>query len=295
MDTSLPPRLASSIRGTICPTRGTSASIRCPRRGGNRIAGCLLGGAFLFALLGCPGDPSGPALGDVEVSEAFSFNVDAGAVDALTLEGVNGEVRIVGDPARTMARIEGRRRVRSDSRSDAQAFLDQVTVEVLEEGDTLEVRTRQPSRSGGRQVVVDYEVAVPAALAIRIASINGDLSVEGIESSVAVTHVNGWISLAGLVGNAEAALVNGGISADVSPPAGGLIDLRTVNGEITLDVPASVSALLAATVVNGTVSVQGLTITDAETSPRSVSGTLGGGNGLIELALVNGTITLRGL
>jgi hypothetical protein len=220
--------------------------------------------------------------------------MDAAAASGLTLEGVNGEVTIVGDLAMTVARIEGRRRVRSNTRADALDFLGRLSVEVLDEGDTIAVRTRQPNQTGGRSVIVDYEVTVPQRMAVRVASANGDVSVEGLEGSVSLTHANGQLLLARLVGDVEAALANGEIAADLAPPPGGVVDLRVVNGEIRLDVPVSVSAWLDASVVNGTISVVGLTIADGTTSTRSVRGRLGAGDGQIDLAVTNGTITLRG-
>ena len=35
---------------------------------------------------------------DVEVSESFSFEVDAGAAVRLTVENVNGRVQVIGEP-----------------------------------------------------------------------------------------------------------------------------------------------------------------------------------------------------
>ena len=74
----------------------------------------------------------------------------------------------------------------------------------------------------------------------------------------------------------------------------GLVNLGVVNGNIRLDVPTSVSAMIEADVANGSVSVVGLTLLDSTTSTRSVQGRLGAGEGLIDLATVNGTITVQG-
>ncbi|MDH3424105.1 MAG: DUF4097 domain-containing protein [Gemmatimonadota bacterium] len=213
---------------------------------------------------------------DVEVSEPFSYQLDATATVRLRLEGINGVVTVLGDPGSNAARVTGERRVRSDTRADAQQFLDRVTVTVLEQGDEIVVQTIQPSSSGGREVIVDYDLIIPAGLDVDLANVNGAVTVRD------------------LVGDVEVTLVNGDIAGDVTLLPSGTVDLTVVNGTVMLDVPTSVSAMVEADVVNGSISVVGLTLLDATTSPRSVRGRLGAGDGLIDLNSTNGTITLRG-
>ena len=295
MRTSLPSRAPGRAHHRRRPRLGAVRPVPPRPLSGRPATSRWIGGAFfVLVFFGCDGDINGPGRFDVEVSAPFTFEMDAVAASGLTLEGVNGAVRIVGDASGTVARIEGRRRVRSGSRADAQDFLDRVSVEALDEGDTIAVRTRQPSQAGGRQVIVDYEVTVPARMAIRLASVNGELLVDGFQGTVTVAQVNGEISLTRLGGDVEAGLVNGGIVADLAPPPGGEIDLHVVNGTVGLDLPISVSAWLDARVVNGSVSVRGLTLTGGSSTTRSVSGRLGSGDGQIDLSATNGTITVRG-
>ncbi len=128
-----------------------------------------------------------------EAAEPFSFQLDAIGQRALRLENVNGIVRIDGRADATAVLVEGERRVASSSRSDAEDFLQRVTVEVTEVGDEIIVRTRQPAASGGREVAVDYDLTVPGGLAIDAAHVNGPVSVLDLESDVTVTLVNGSI------------------------------------------------------------------------------------------------------
>ncbi len=80
----------------------------------------------------------------------------------------------------------------------------------------------------------------------------------------------------------------------LDPGSGSVVDFDLVNGGITLDLPLAASAMLQADVVNGTISVTGLTLADAVTTPRSVHGRLGAGDGLKELDATNGTIVVMG-
>ena len=213
---------------------------------------------------------------DVEVSEPFLVQLDASTALRIRLEGVNGIITVRGGSVGDVARVEAERRVRSDTRQDAQQFLERVTVEVAEHGGEILVRTSQPSNAGGREVIVDYDLTIPARL------------------DVDVTTVNGLVTVLDVVGDVEVSLVNGNIDCDVAMLPAGLVDLSVVNGNVELDVPTSTSAMLDADVVNGSIGLIGLTLLDATTSTRSVHGRLGAGDGLIDLDATNGTITVRG-
>jgi len=229
-----------------------------------------------------------------EVAEAFSYQVDATTQVQLRLENINGTVQIVGDPSASVALVRGERIVGSDSRSDAQRYLNRVTVDVDVQGDQIVVRTRQPNDSDGRRVVVDYDVIIPADMDVRVFNINGEVEVEDFDSDVDVENTNGIVRVLDIHGDVEVDLVNGNIIGDISPPPNCYVDFAVVNGGITLDLPFSVSAILEADVTNGGINLIGLSVVDATTTNRSLHGKLGGGNGLIDLQTVNGTITIRG-
>jgi len=230
---------------------------------------------------------------DVEVAESFSAQVDATGDAALILEGINGLLTIVGYGG-SMVDVQAERRVRSDTRADAQEFLDRVTVEVSDVGGEIRIRTDQPSRTDGREVTVDYDLMVPTSLDVSVVNVNGEVEVRSVTASVTVENVNGSVRVLNVTGDVDVRLVNGDIQGEVTLLPGGLADASVVNGNITLDVPASVSAMLDADVVNGTVTVSGLTVADATVTTRSVHGRLGAGDGSIELDATNGTITVRG-
>lgn len=242
-----------------------------------RVTRCLFAACAAVTSIACSRTITGSGRSpDVEVSEPFSYQLDATAKVRLSLEGINGVVTVLGDAVSNAAQVGGQRTVRSDTQADAQQFLDRVTVTLLEQGDEIVVRTMQPSSTGGREVIVDYDLLIPTSLDVDIASVNGAVTVRD------------------RLGDVEVTLANGDIKCDVTLLPSGLVDLTVVNGTITLDVPTSVSAMVEADVVNGSISVVGLTILDATTSTRSVRGRLGTGDGLIDLNATNGIITLRG-
>lgn len=254
----------------------------------------VFGAGLAAAVLGCPFgvlEPNGPL--DEEAIGYFSTQLDATDDVALSLEGINGAVTIVGGASATVD-IQAERRVRSGSRSDAESFLALVTVEVSQLGGRIEVRTEEPNHTDRREVVVNYELTVPSYLTVDVSNVNGSIDIRSVEASVTVQNVNGVVYVRDVVGDVVASVVNGNIEADVALVPGGTVDLGVVNGNIGLDVPVSVSAMLDADVANGTISISGLTLTQATTSPRSLHGRLGAGDGLVELDVTNGIITVRG-
>jgi hypothetical protein len=231
---------------------------------------------------------------NVEVTESFYVELDAAQTVRLSLEGINGAVTILGEAGSGVAKVSAQRRVRSDTRADARDFLARVVVDVWEVGDEIQVRTSQPRNTVGREVIVDYDLIIPVHLAVSVVNINGAVDVRAIDGTVDIDNINGAVSVLEAIGNVEVTLVNGNVTCDVALESGGHVDLSVVNGNVALDVPTSVSAMLEADVVNGTISVSALTLQDAVSSPGSVHGRLGAGDGLIDLDTTNGTITVRG-
>jgi hypothetical protein len=210
-----------------------------------------------------------------QASAEFSYEVAMGEQASLRLVGINGEVRFEGSDDPTKVLVTGTRRVRSRSQEDADAHLPMVQVSVSQDEGEIFVETRQP-QNDGRDYEVDYAVILPRNLKAYVKAING-----GVE-------------LSGLMGDAYVDLTNGKIAADLQLPPGGTIDLFTVNGEIDLKVQRDASAQFKATLTHGKISEANLNLQERESTPRSLTGRMGDGAGLITLALVNGDIRAEG-
>jgi hypothetical protein len=217
-----------------------------------RATGCVLGMA-LVAVGGCRGG-LGPDL-DHEAIGTFSVQLDATGDVALTLDDISGAITIRGAETATVD-IQAERRVRSGSQSDAEAFLELVTVDVSEVGSEIFVHTQMPNHTGERDVLVDYELTIPSYFAVVVQDVNGVIDVSGVDTSVTAQTVNGAVYVRDVVGDVRASTVNGNIDVDVTLlPPNGTVDLSVVNGNIVIDLPASTSAMLDAQVVTGTVTV----------------------------------------
>ena len=231
---------------------------------------------------------------DFVAKESFSFAV--GVVDhaRLRLEGINGSVTITGESQSDSVIITGEKRVGSENIEDAQEHLQVLEVKVQDLGDAVLVKTVQPEKTYGRSYVVDYTISLPRSLEVLADNVNGTVIIGSLNNLVFVNNVNGQITFNEIFGNAFANLVNGRIEGEVTLPSDGTINMAVVNGNIDLDIPVNTSAEFSAIVTNGTISVFGLHLQDLVSTPTSLRGTLGGGQGAISLITVNGNITVSG-
>lgn len=152
----------------------------------------------------------------------------------------------------------------------------------------------QPKHANGRSYSVDYEVTMPAHLALEVVNGNGPVQGEDVRSAVAVETGNGDVELSGLYGPLEVTVGNGSVVGSTFLPPGEHLVARVGNGGLRMTVQSQVSAELKAHVGNGPLTVTGLQLTDQITSPGLVTGILGGGEGLIELTVGNGWLHVSG-
>ncbi|WP_455211105.1 DUF4097 family beta strand repeat-containing protein [Kaarinaea lacus] len=216
--------------------------------------------------------------------EPFSIEITADSYTHLHLQGVNGEIAIVGEPGTNSLMISGVKSVQSKiSAEDAREHLSELEVVSQNTANEVLVETIQPQDSSDRNYRVDYTITLPAYFSIQVGSVNGAVSVDSIENDVAVNMVNADVTLTDIYGSAEVTLANGSIDSKVFLPLQGTIDLRTATGDIQLDIPVNTSATLSAAVLFGNINVYNIVLQDEVRTDTSLSGTFGGGEGTISL------------
>ena len=221
----------------------------------------------------------------------------------LEIKGVSGDVHALaatGDQIDVTA-------TKHAERSDPEAV--EIKVVPSEEGVTICAvyptprRAREPnecttgdhwsSSTEDNDVVVDFEVRVPAGVKFYGHTVNGKVEVEHLGADVWAYTVNGSVRVS-TSGYAEATTVNGSITAQMGradwPDA---VEFTTVNGGITLDLPANLSAEVRATTVNGEVTSDFPLLVTGRFGPRRFHGTIGQGGRELKLSTVNGSIRLR--
>jgi len=247
---------------------------------------------LLLPLAGCSEDLTGS--NRFEAQEPFSYAVEVTTQTAVVLNGINGDIEFVGVAGLDSVFVEGTRRVFSNSLADAEAHLPDVDVVIDVRTGEIGVQTEQPSPSGGRNYVVDYQVTVPIDLRVQIENANGNIVVESLENTARAQVANGNVILDDILGDVLAQTGNGNIVCTATLTAEGQLSLTTGNGNINLQIPTSTSAQFSAAVGNGVITISGLSLQDPTITANLVTGRLGAGDGQIALATGNGNITAVG-
>ena len=251
---------------------------------------------FLPLLWGCAhfkyqGDVSST---NFVVAESFTYTLKAGTIKAIRLEAINGTVWFNGRSRTDSIRIEGEKRVGSESTQDAIDYLSRLQAALYEQPDYLLVRTEQPGDNRGRLLEVDYVITFPDSLNLDLSAVNGHVTIDSLQANLAITHINGTITLRSIKGSVAVSVVNGSIIGDICIPRQGVISHSVVNGNIDLTIPDTTSAQLAAAITNGQIAWIGLSPVEMEETATRLTATLGTGSGQINLQTVNGTIQITG-
>ncbi len=202
--------------------------------------------------------------------EDFRFNHKLNQGGRVSLEGFNGSIEI-----RSWEKNEIE--VAGTKYASSEELLKQIQVRISNTDDAITVRTERPEgrgwwNNGGGGV--RYVIRVPRKVQLeRIASSNGQITVDSVEGLLNLTTSNGGINVSSIRGSLDLKTSNGGISLrDVT----GEMLLRTSNGGIRTE---NVTGSFDAKTSNG--SVHGSLNPQSSSSPIRVASS----NGRIDLTL----------
>jgi hypothetical protein len=213
----------------------------------------------------------------------------------VNVEAINGEVVVTGQEDTKRVMVTAHLYVSSYSQGDAELHLDDLDILVTDGTDEILIQTIQPVKLNGRKYLVEYDIIVPTTFEVVTSQTNGSIAILDIQNSVEVSNQNGDVLLSGIVGGVTADVENGGIEGTVVLPVNETIDLSINNGGLELNIPTVTSAEFSAIVNgNGEIIVSDLDIKDSSSTSKSLTGTLGDGEGSITLSTINGNIEVIG-
>ncbi len=237
-------------------------------------------------------------------AQDYRFTKEMRSGDRLAIENINGPITVTQGTGRTMSVMVTKTVKRGDGN---------LVKAIMEEtGGTVRVCTiylnRDPNRSTCRgdnsvsqrrgdrfEVEMSYEVRVPSGVALEVESVNGNVSVRGVDTPASVETVNGTIDFDG-AGAHNLETVNGRVTASFTRADWtGTVSIETVNGAVSLTLPSNLSAELRGETVNGAIDVGDFQVTvSGRWGPKEFRGTVGGGGSrVISIETVNGSITLK--
>ena len=249
-----------------------------------RVVGTALRGLVLLAAIACLVFPAGAA------DENFHQIYPLAAGGSFALENVNGSVQVEGWNRDEVEVSAVKTATRNDSRD-----LSQVKIEVDDSHPgQVAVHTRYPQGEGA-EVAVEYHVHVPYRVLLgSIETVNGSVTVRGVEGGGELRSVNGNVEVFDSSGRFSEKTTNGNLRLELRYlMSGGPMNLETVNGSVVLGLPEGARADLKALAMNGDIYSE-LPVTAAASAPaaRAFRAKLGTGGGQISVRTINGGIRL---
>lgn len=140
-------------------------------------------------------------------------------------------------------------------------------------------------------VRVRYTIQMPALANLAAKTVNGAVSVKGLQGDVSASTVNGDV-IVETTGRASAKTVNGKVAATI-----GRLDqdttFSTVNGRIVVSVGNAVNADVAISTVNGRIETDFPITIQGKMSRRKLEGRIGTGGPKLSMSTVNGGIRIE--
>jgi hypothetical protein len=255
-----------------------------------------------------------------ETKDAFRWQGTLASGKALEIKGVNGRITARptgGNAIEVVALKHGRR---SDPK--------QVEIVTIEHDGGVTLCALYPAPAGappnecapgegGRMKVrhndvkVDFELKVPAGIALAARTVNGAVVVEGLGGNLRAHTVNGAIRASGVEGDVAAITVNGSVRLDARGTAraetvnGSIVadlgradwtdrlEFETVNGSVTVTLPAGTNAELHVSTTNGGIRNEFDLAQTARSTRRELRGTIGKGGRELRISTVNGAVRLQ--
>ncbi|MEE2627320.1 MAG: DUF4097 family beta strand repeat-containing protein [Candidatus Latescibacterota bacterium] len=191
------------------------------------------------------------AIGREEAVEEKRWTLDGEGVKAIHASTDSGEVRFA-QGRMGEACVVVRKRVKAQSRAEAEELMGQVQVNVLRDGDTIRVDRGHVKAPKGQSIEVSYVIEGPVNADLDLSSVNGHIEVVGSEAAVRGQSTNGNVTVRDVSGPVQLRTQNGNISARIKRLEEGV--LGTDNGNVYVRV-AEGNGSLTASSTNGGIEV----------------------------------------
>ncbi|HYI97039.1 MAG TPA: DUF4097 family beta strand repeat-containing protein [Bryobacteraceae bacterium] len=178
--------------------------------------------------------------------ESFDYTMDEKKVAVnkakrMILENIRGNARINGSDS-TEIRIVGRTTVRALSRERADESNRLAELELIEQGDSIVVRTNQNRAPEERYITADLEITVPRGISIETRGRDGDIEVNDLQGDVEVDSDRAGVRVKNIGGAVRVNLRRSDIVRATSVQGevdlkgrGQDVELDDIKGQVTID------------------------------------------------------------
>lgn len=144
---------------------------------------------------------------------------------------------------------------------------------------------------------VSYEILVPRATNLKLATHNGGIHLSGVDGTIEFEATNGGIHLSDIAGNVKGRTANGGLHIELSGNSwkGSGLDVETTNGGVHLSIPETYAARIETGTINGGFKsdIPALTAEKTEGTRRTrINADLNGGGAPVRVITTNGGVKI---
>jgi hypothetical protein len=219
----------------------------------------------------------------------------------VVVDNVNGAV-VVETWDRAEVRVRATKKVRAGNAETAAEAMERLRVRVETGGGRLRIATGRHDfedgffawlRGQAASASVSYHLTVPRGIRLVAETVNGAITLRGVEGDFVASTVNGGIRVEDARGRLDASTTNGSIDvamAEVAPDAD--LEFSTTNGAVSVTLPEDVRTDLRLRTTNGGIKVD-FPIEATTQSRRRLDATLNGGGGSLRVQTTNGSIRIR--
>lgn len=234
-------------------------------------------------------------IADREAHDVWTRQFPLTAGGRLVLENVNGAVQVEATTGQTLE-MTARRVAKSSSEESARKQLERVSIIEAASPTEVRVEVQYPRFNGLSSVEVDWQIKVPAGVAVDITNTNGSLRLAGLDASIEGRTSNGRIQAEALTSpSVDVKTTNGRVFIGYARPLTDTdqVTIDSTNGGVTLTIPETSRLSLSADLTNGEFDVADLPVQRTDTSSRRhFEGTLNGGGARVRMSTTNGSVHL---
>lgn len=166
--------------------------------------------------------------------------VQAGRSPRVIVENFHGNTRITGIDS-TEVEVKGRKTVRAIRESDAIGADRETPLEIVQNGDSILVRTNQERRRRGEHVTADLDIAVPKGASIEARGRVGDFDITDLDGNIEIVSDNAGVRVQNVGGAVRVDLRKSDLIRAVNVKGsvelkgrGDNIELDTIAGQVVI-------------------------------------------------------------
>jgi hypothetical protein len=224
---------------------------------------------------------------------ARSYTLQPGS--RFELINVNGRIQAEPSTGATVE-VSSQRIAKASSDDAARDLLSKVEMREETGSERVRVEVRAPRTFGISSVEVQWTVKVPKGVVVDLRTVNGKVTLTGLDGEVRAETVNGGVEATGLLAHTvHATTVNGGVRVGFGRPLDGegQVSIESVNGGVEVTLMPESKASVVARVTNGGIRHDSLPFAQTgEQSRRRFEGTLNGGGTRVSIETTNGGVRL---